>query len=107
MNAHLPPSPTPQARALALDPRDNVATALRRLEAREAVRPVGAADPGAVILREPVDLCHKFALRPIAQGDPVVKYGQPIGLASRAIAAGEHVHTHNLTSAYAAPGNAG
>ena len=41
---------------------------------------------------------HKYALRDIAQGESVVKYGFPIGEATRDISAGEHVHTHNLKS---------
>jgi altronate hydrolase len=41
---------------------------------------------------------HKLALRDLATGAEVYKYGQPIGLASRDIAAGEHVHDHNLRS---------
>lgn len=41
-------------------------------------------------------LGHKIALKPIAQGSPVLKYGQSIGVARRAIQAGEHVHVHNL-----------
>ena len=94
------PPPALGERALVLDPRDNVATALCRLEARAAVRPLGAADPAPVVVREPVALCHKFALRDIACGEAVIKYGRPIGFAAQAIAAGEHVHTHNLTSAY-------
>ena len=39
---------------------------------------------------------HKIALRPIASGAPVIKYGQVIGAATRDIIAGEHVHTENL-----------
>lgn len=39
---------------------------------------------------------HKVAVRAIAQGAPVRRYNQIIGFASKAIAAGEHVHTHNL-----------
>lgn len=39
---------------------------------------------------------HKVALRAIAEGEPIRKYGQIIGFASQAIAAGEHVHVHNL-----------
>ncbi|MBO7722075.1 MAG: altronate dehydratase [Kiritimatiellae bacterium] len=39
---------------------------------------------------------HKYALRGIAAGENVVKYGMPIGRATRDIAAGEHVHVHNL-----------
>jgi len=41
---------------------------------------------------------HKYALRPIAPGELVIKYGMPIGRATRAIAAGEHVHTQNLAT---------
>ena len=39
---------------------------------------------------------HKYALRDIAEGENIVKYGQPIGHATRPIARGEHVHTHNV-----------
>lgn len=39
---------------------------------------------------------HKVALRPIRQGEDVVKYGFPIGHASRDITEGEWVHSHNL-----------
>ena len=42
----------------------------------------------------------KIALRPIAAGDPVLKFGEPIGTASADIAAGEYVHVHNLRSDY-------
>jgi altronate hydrolase len=39
---------------------------------------------------------HKMATHAMAPGDPVRRYNQIIGFASRAIASGEHVHTHNL-----------
>jgi altronate hydrolase len=39
---------------------------------------------------------HKIAARAIASGQPVRRYNQVIGFASQAIAAGEHVHEHNL-----------
>ena len=39
---------------------------------------------------------HKYARRAIAAGENVIKYGSPIGHATRDIRAGEHVHTHNL-----------
>jgi altronate hydrolase len=41
---------------------------------------------------------HKLALVNLPAGTEVRKYGQPIGLALRDIAAGEHVHEHNLRS---------
>src|SRR5436190_23260407 len=40
---------------------------------------------------------HKVAVRALRTGDPVKRYNQVIGFASRDIAAGEHVHLHNLT----------
>jgi len=39
---------------------------------------------------------HKLAVRDLAQGQPVKRYDQIIGFATRAITAGEHVHVHNL-----------
>ena len=39
---------------------------------------------------------HKYALRDIAAGENVIKYGMPIGHATCAIRAGEHVHVHNV-----------
>jgi altronate dehydratase len=65
---------------LRLHPEDNVLTVI-------------AADG-------PVPLGHKIAARAIAAGEKIIKYGVPIGSATRAIAAGEHVHTHNLRSDY-------
>jgi altronate dehydratase small subunit len=41
---------------------------------------------------------HKFALQPIAKGEPIIKYGEEIGIASRDIKKGEYVHVHNLDS---------
>jgi altronate hydrolase len=41
---------------------------------------------------------HKYARRAIAAGEAVIKYGMPIGHATRDIAPGEHVHVHNLAT---------
>ena len=43
-----------------------------------------------------VPAAHKVALAAIAAGEPVLRYGQIIGFATRPIERGEHVHTHNL-----------
>ena len=50
----------------------------------------------------PVPAGHKIALKDIAKGSAVVKYGYPIGVATADIKAGEFVHTHNLSSALTA-----
>ena len=41
---------------------------------------------------------HKYARRAIRAGENVVKYGMPIGHATRDIAPGEHVHVHNVAT---------
>jgi galactarate dehydratase len=71
---------------------DNVAVARRALEAGEF------AGPDCPRPRERVPFGHKMALRPIAAGAAVRKYGQIIGFATRDIAAGGHVHTQNTAT---------
>ncbi len=60
--------------------------------------PAGAMAAGVALL-EPVATGHKVALRAIAAGAPVRKYGFPFGIATKAIPAGAHVHVHNVKSA--------
>lgn len=86
--------------ALVLHPQDNVATALRDLAAGQTVH-VGDSSAPQVRLVQDIPLCHKFALQPIASGAAIRKYGEPIGQATHDIAAGEHVHVHNLRSSRA------
>jgi len=83
-------------RLLRLHPADNVLTVIATLEAGARVR-VGDAE---VVVPVRLPLGHKVAARAIAAGEKIVKYGAPIGSAATAIAAGEHVHTHNLQSDY-------
>ncbi len=75
--------------------RDNVATALEALEAGRRL----ILDGIEVAVREPIPSGHKVALRRIAAGDAVVKYGSPIGIATADIEPGAHVHAHNVESA--------
>jgi altronate hydrolase len=62
------------------------------------VRPGDELVKGSLRLQvaQPIGAGHKIAVREIADGTPVRKYGQIIGFASGRIRAGEHVHTHNL-----------
>jgi altronate hydrolase len=83
------------SRAIRCHPADSVAVALADLAAGEAVQVGGAR----VVIAGAVPKGHKFALRPHAPGDVVRRYGEAIGLATRMIAPGEHVHTHNLATA--------
>lgn len=79
---------------------DNVAVAVRDLAPGE-VEGGYLKGPEAVVVEvaSEVPLGHKFALRPIAEGDAVVEYGVRTGIATRPIGVGEHVHVHNVRSA--------
>jgi altronate hydrolase len=73
-----------------LHPADDVVIARQQLVGGtklldENVAVVGLVPPG-----------HKVATRAITVGEPVRRYNQIIGFASRVIGPGEHVHLHNL-----------
>ena len=49
-----------------------------------------------ITAKQAVPIGHKVALKDLAAGDTVIKYGEDIGKVVAPIAKGEHVHTHNL-----------
>jgi altronate hydrolase len=71
---------------------DDVGVAIRKVPAGTVV--------GDLAVQDEIPMAHKVALHPIPAGTQVRKFGVPIGRATRAIAKGELVHTHNLTSDY-------
>ena len=84
---------------IVLHEADNVGTALRPLaEATEATVAGTNGRLPPIRLRAAIPFAHKAALRPIPRGELVVKHGHPIGRATADIAAGEHVHVHNVVS---------
>jgi altronate dehydratase small subunit len=78
-----------------IQPQDNVATLLD--DANGTVRVLGA-QPQEIQLLEKIALGHKVALRDIAAGEAVIKFGVRIGHASQTIQRGAWVHLHNLAS---------
>lgn len=80
---------------LVISDRDNVATALETLEPGRRLDVDGRT---AITVAERIQSGHKIALQAIGAGEPVIKYGSPIGTATVAIAAGQHVHVHNVAS---------
>jgi altronate hydrolase len=85
-------APTATNAVILLNARDNVAIARVALPARHELQ----IDGSPLVTREPIPAGHKLALRRIAQGESVLRYGNDIGFATRAIERGEHVHVHNL-----------
>lgn len=86
----------PVSGLLHLHPSDNIVVAIRPLAQGEIIDVGGQS----ITVPRDVSLGHKLALVDIAEGCDVLKYGAPIGFASSAISAGDHVHLHNLTSRY-------
>jgi altronate hydrolase len=84
--------PTAENSAIQLHSDDNVAIARVPLAAGTELRVNGSA----VTVAGAAPAGHKVALRAIAAGEAVRRYGQVIGRAKEAIAPGAHVHTHNL-----------
>lgn len=75
-----------------IHPNDNVAVMLEDIARGEKV----SVEGGEVISGEPIMRGHKIALRDISEGDPVIKYGNVIAVATKDVKAGEWVHTHNV-----------
>jgi altronate hydrolase len=84
--------PTAENSAIHLHPSDNVAVARVPIALGQALQVEG----NRFEARAAIPAGHKVALMPIEPGEHIYRYGQRIGRASRAIAPGEHVHTHNV-----------
>ncbi len=77
-----------QPPVIRLHPEDSVVIA------RATLLP-GAPVGDNVLATQRIPAGHKVAVRAIAEGEPIRRYGQIIGFASAAIAPGQHVHVHN------------
>lgn len=75
-------------------PIDNVVTCCVSITRGDTI----AAGGQVLQAVEDIPIYHKMALRAIAAGEIVYKYGQPIGIASCDIRPGQHVHVQNLES---------
>lgn len=83
-----------------VEPEDNVATALRELEAGETATVSVGGEEVAITVSDGVEFGHKIALTDLSEGETIVKYNKSIGNASEAIEAGDWVHVHNVDSNY-------
>ncbi len=88
-----------QPEALMLSPKDNVATSLRETEAGSEVQVRLGKEVRTVRALERIPFGFKMAVAKIPRGTKVVKYGEPIGVASLDIEVGQLVHVHNIEGA--------
>src|SRR5210317_449696 len=73
-----------------LNKNDNVAVTSLEISPKTKIESQG------IVSLDNIPFGHKICLKPINKGDPVIKYDQIIGFASKSIQPGEHVHSHNL-----------
>lgn len=87
-------------RAIQMDPKDNVATLLCDVSAGETVQVYDEAQSPVMTLTagSSIPYGNKLALTDIEAEDYVVKYGEQVGLTTRAIPKGTLVHVHNVRS---------
>lgn len=81
-------------KALKFDERDNVVIALEATVPGDEISVNG--ETSGVASTGSVPQGHKIALRNIAKGETIYKYGHPIGFAAEDISAGGYVHVHNV-----------
>jgi LDH2 family malate/lactate/ureidoglycolate dehydrogenase len=88
-------------RAVLLTSKDDVAAVLGAVPSEGAVS-ITLSASGEVLrqmtARDGIPFGHKIAVRPIPSGQKILRYGYPIGVATRDIGEGGHVHSHNMRS---------
>ena len=81
-----------ETKYLKINPADNVAVAITTLPAGERI----TVDGKEITLNEEVPAGHKFALKDLAEGEDVIKYGYPIGHAVQAQKQGDWMNERNI-----------
>ena len=84
--------------AMIIDSSDDVVIAIEPIEKGEMVEYLCEGKAVQFPALEDIIIYHKIARCDIAEGVPVRKYGEHIGIASRDIQKGEHLHVHNVAS---------
>jgi altronate hydrolase/altronate dehydratase small subunit len=84
--------------AMVLNAEDDVAVLLGSVEAGDTVVTLGAREGLVLTPAASVPAGHKLALRDLPAGTDVRKYGEVVGRLETPVAAGGHVHVHNLKS---------
>lgn len=89
------------ATTIRLSPKDNVVITTGTISPGQ---PIDSSEK-PIVANAQIQRGHKIALKSIAAGQPIIKYGEPIGLATDAIAPGDHVHIHNVTDHHVVSGD--
>ncbi|MGA2955658.1 MAG: UxaA family hydrolase [Thermodesulfobacteriota bacterium] len=81
--------------AIALHEKDTVGVLLVDTKKSDRI-PVGGQQNLEIVALDDIRFGHKIALVDIRKGEMIRKYGHPVGVATKDIRAGDHVHIHNV-----------
>lgn len=85
--------------ALMIDEKDDVIVAIEPIEKGSEINYKAKDDTVKTLTAlDNIIIYHKIAVKDIAKGNPISKYGEHIGVAATDIKAGMHVHEHNVQS---------
>ncbi|QUN05466.1 UxaA family hydrolase [Shewanella yunxiaonensis] len=84
--------------AVVITAQDSIAVATVALKKGDVASMFINDQDSEVRLKDDIAFGHKLAIKPIAAGEHVIKYGESIGLATQDIQVGEWVHVHNVES---------
>ena len=79
-------------KVLVLNPADNIAICLEDMPAGSVID----QDNLKLTITQKIPRGHKVASKAVTKGDGIIKYGERMGHATKSIATGSHVHTHNV-----------
>jgi hypothetical protein len=96
MKPNQAPAETAKWDAVRIAEGDQVAIAARDLAGSVTI--LAGDEMIRLVLSSPIPMGHKFALFDMPIGTEIRKYGHVIGVLTRAVASGDHVHVHNLVS---------
>ncbi|MFZ7119547.1 MAG: UxaA family hydrolase [Eubacteriaceae bacterium] len=84
--------------AILINEKDNVATALREIDANENIIIAESKKRINFSVKEKILYGHKFSINNIDMGEDIIKYGEVIGKATQEIPSGYYAHVHNIES---------
>lgn len=85
-------------KSVKLSSHDTVITVTTEVGKGEMVDVICGQEVSKYTVRENIPVYHKMAIAEIKEGEEIIKYGEIIGVATKYIAIGDWVHTHNLCS---------
>lgn len=82
--------------AVRMHAEDTVAVVVKDVAAGERIVFAGCEKEAPIVAKESIPYGHKVAIRPVRVNEPVIKYGEKMGVATADIEVGRHVHVHNV-----------